>query len=939
MKKFIKIILIFFVIILAILIIIPFAFKGKIITAVKKAANENVNAKVEFADLSVSLIRHFPNVSVSLDSLRITGIDDFQEDTLVNIPDFSISLNLMSVIRGSKYEVKTVDIKDARIYLKVLADGRANWDIMKEDTTVKADTIEEPTQFDIALKRLTLEDAYIIYDDASIPVFVRAIDVDHTLRGDFSETITDLDTKTAISNLMVAYDGVRYLYNAKAQLDSKITADLENYKFTFPDAHLFINDLELLAAGFFAMPENYFDMDINFEAVKNDFKNFLSLIPAVYAKDFDKVQTSGTLGFKGFVKGKYDDNTIPAFGLNLDIANARFKYPDLPGAVENINIQAIIDNKTGVPDATVIDVNKFHIEMMENPVDATLHVRTPVSDPYLDAVVKGRIDLADVSKIYPLEKGDQLSGLVIADFAVKGKQSDAENQRFDDFQANGNVNIQNLIYDSEAFPEGVAISAAQFILSPAQISMPQMNMKMGRNDVTANGNITNYLAYAFDKGDLKGVMDMKSSYFNLNDLMSSDTTAVQDTSSSELTVIEIPRNIDFQLNSSFAKVVYDKLELTNATGIVAIKDQQLVLRNLKFNALEGQMTLNGTYDTRDINQPSVDMTMNVNNVAVSKAFESFSTVQKLVPIAKQTTGKVSTELSFSTKLGKDMMPLPATLQGEGGLTSNGLSIKNVNSFNRIADALKLDQFKQWNTDKIDLSFAIEAGKVFVKPFKTKLGNINGEISGWNSFDQTLEYVLQLAIPRSTFGGAANNALEGLVKQANAKGANFSLGETVPVSVIISGIVSDPKISTSIGKGATGSLKENIKETIQQKKEEVVTKAKEEAGKYIEEANLKAQKLIDEAQVKANQLIAAGEQSAQKIRDEANKQADQLVTEGAKKGMVGKLAAEKAAEKVRSEGDKKASRVTAEAQKKADAIMATARQQAEKIKQDAKARTK
>ncbi|HLO91073.1 MAG TPA: AsmA-like C-terminal region-containing protein [Lentimicrobium sp.] len=938
MKRIIKITAIVIVFLILVMILIPFLFKGKIITEVKKAANENINAKMEFSDLSISLFRHFPNVAVSLDSLRITGIDEFKGDTLINVPDFSLSINLMSLFRGSNYEVRTIDVNNARIYLKVLSSGKANWDIVKEDTTAVVDTTAGPSNFKLSLQRFNISDSYLVYDDQSLKMFVKGEDIDLNLSGDLTETITDLDTKTSISRLDVDYDGIRYLNHAKAKLDSKITADLDKFKFTFPDAHLFVNDLEMLTAGYFAMPDDGFDMDIKFEAVKNDFKTFLSLVPAVYAKDFDKVKSSGNLAFNGYVKGKYNEKSMPAFGVSLDITNGMFKYPDLPGAVENINIKAQIDNKTGDPDATTINVPKFHLMMLQNPIDAVIYAKTPVSDPYLDATVKGRIDLADVSKVYPLEKGDQLSGLVVADFAVKGNQSDAENQRFKEFQAAGNVDISNLKYYSQSTPEGLAISTVKFILSPEAITMPVMNMIMGKNDISASGRISNYLAYAFDKGALRGIMEMQSGYFNVNDFMTEDSTVVNDTASSNMTVIEIPKNIEFRLNSSFKKVIYDKMELTNVTGVLTVMDQQLTLQNIKFNTMDGQMTLNGSYSTKNPDQPLLDMAMNISNIQVKQAFENFVTVKKLAPIARLTEGKISSDLKISTALGKDMMPQPATLVGNGNLKSPELVINNAKVFSKIADALKMEQFKRWAIEKVNLSFKIEAGKVNVKPFTTKIGNFNTEISGWNSFDQTLEYVLNMKIPRSSFGGAANNVLTNLVNQANSKGANFSLSETVPVAVIISGTVTDPKVRLSL-TGTKEGLKETLKETIQQKKEEVITKAKEEVGKYVEEANAKAQQLLAEAQKKADQIVATGNQSAQKIRDEANNQANQLVAEGKKNGMVAELAAKKGAEKVKSEGDKRANDVMAEAKKQADAVMATARQQADKLIQDAKAKTK
>ncbi len=938
MKKLLKALAIVIILFLAIIIVLPFAFKGKISEKAKKAINENLNAKVEFSDIGLSLIRSFPDISISIHSLSIEGVDQFKADTLISVPRLSMSINLMSVIKGNEYEVRTIDVDNARIYLKVLEDGRANWDIMKEDSTAVSDTVSEPSQFKVALKRFKINNSLIVYDDASIPTYVRATGVNSLIKGDLREVVSDLDTKTQVADLFVNYDGIPYLSKAHANLDTRITADLDKFKFTFPDAHLFINDLEVLAKGFFAMPENGYDMDISFEAVKNEFRHFLSLVPAIYSKDFDKMKSAGSLAFNGYVKGHYDDNTVPAFGINLGITNGMFKYPDLPGTVENINVKAVIDNPTGVPDATIIDVEKFHLEMMGNPIDAILHVRTPVSDPYLDVMVDGTLNLADVSKFYPLDDGDKLSGLVVADFAVKGNQSDIENQRFNEFKANGSLDFADLVYNTAAFSEGITISKARFDLSTSEISMPNMNMTIGKNDISASGSLSNYLAYAFDKGELAGVMDMQSNYFNINDFMSSDEAETHDTSSSKLSVIEIPKNMAFLLNSSFEKVIYDKLELTNATGILKVKDQTLTLQDVKFNAMQGQMTINGTYSTKVPNEPFIDLAMNVSSIEISETFKNFLTIEKLAPIASKASGKISSALHLSTKLGSDMMPLISTLISSGNLTSPEVLISNLATFDKLGDALKMDQLKKWAVDKINLSFAVEDGRVMVKPFDAKLGNINAVVSGWNSFDQTLEYVMDLSIPRSAFGGAANSVLNNLVKQVNDKGANFSVGETVPVSVLITGTVTDPKISTSI-KSATTGLKENIKETIQQKKEEAVGQVKAEASKYIEEANARAQKLLDEAQLQANKIVAAGAQAAQKIRDEANLKANQLIAEGKKKGPIGELAAKKAAETVKSEADKKATGVTTEAQKQADAIMAKARQEAEKLRAEAQARTK
>ena len=46
-------------------------------------------------------------------------------------------------------------------------------------------------------------------------------------------------------------------------------------------------------------------MDIKFNAPSTEFKDILSLVPAVYKNDFANIKTSGKAIFNGFVKGTY----------------------------------------------------------------------------------------------------------------------------------------------------------------------------------------------------------------------------------------------------------------------------------------------------------------------------------------------------------------------------------------------------------------------------------------------------------------------------------------------------------------------------------------------------------------------------------------------------------------------------------------------------------
>ncbi|MDY0342078.1 MAG: AsmA-like C-terminal region-containing protein [Lentimicrobium sp.] len=938
MKKALKILLIIVAVLLALMIILPFAFKGKIVEAVKREANNNLNAQLDFSKVSLSLFRSFPNVSVGIQNLSLTGINDFEHDTLISAPSFRLTLDIMSVIKGSNYKIKEIVLQEPDVLLKVLSTGLANWDIVKPSADTAAPAEGEPSEMKIALKSVRINKGRLRYEDATLPMKMDARGVESKLSGDFTADRTNLDTQLSIDDLTVDYDGIRYLKHSKGELNTMLGADFNEMKFTFADAVLKVNAMKMLIDGFFAMPENGYDMDIAFKAPENDFKNILSLVPAIYTKDFESIDASGKVAFDGVVKGHYDDNTMPAFALNLTIDNGMFRYPDLPESVKNINVKAYIKSDGPDVDNTIVDVKQFHLEIASNPIDGRLYVITPVSDPQVDLAFKGKLNLNDVQKFYPLEAQDELSGMLDFDVAAKGRMSAIEQERYEDFDASGKIEAHNLVYKTTALPDGFRMNEGVMNISPQQASLKVDKALIGRNDFSLTGSIRNILGYFINKGELRGEVDLISSYLNINDFMTEPEATSAQTDTAAMGVIEVPANVDMTLRATVAEAIYDNLNLKQVKGLVKVKDEKIFLENLSMNTLGGSMALSGSYSVPQPQQPDIDFRVAIKTMEARQVAAAFNTIQMLAPIAQRAEGALSMDFNINSRLGADMMPVYPTLFGDGSLTSPRLAFIGVSSINKIADALKINELKDWVINNVNLSFEILDGKVFVKPFEMKLGQINTVVSGWNSFDQTLEYHMQMEIPRSYFGGAANNVLENLVSAANKKGANFSLGDKVPVKILITGLISDPKISTDLGsqvQGAVTDLKSQMEDALREKKEEAETRVREEVGKYIEEANVEAQKLLDQAQQQVDKLMKLASESAQKVQAEANIRADQLQAEGKKNGPIAELAAKKAAQKVREEGDNAGGKIIAEARQQGDNIMAKARQQADDIIQKAK----
>ncbi|MDF2451539.1 MAG: hypothetical protein K0S26_1043, partial [Bacteroidota bacterium] len=436
-----------FLILLILVIAAPFIFKDKLVQIVKDEANKSLNAKVDFGDFDLTLFSSFPDFRFKIQNVSVINIAPFEGDTLAYIKELAIDLNIKSVISGDKYQVNSIVIDKAKINGIVMHDGKANWDIAKAsaDTTAAEPADTSATKFALKLKSLKIKNADISYNDMQGNMSAVLKDFNYTMSGDFTQDVFVLSNLLEIAETTFDMGGVGYLNKVKTRFKADLDMDMPNMKFVFKENELDLNDLGLSFDGFVSMPKDDIGMDLKFAAKQTEFKSILSLVPSVYSKDFKDVQTAGKLTLNGFAKGTMHSekdstkNTYPSFDLKLLIADAMFKYPSLPKSVNNVNIDVHVANPKDYLDATVIDVNKFHLEMAGNPIDMWAHVKTPISDPDLSASIKGAINLASVKEFIPMEKGDEMSGIVKADISAAGRMSSLDKKEYDKFKMSGTL--------------------------------------------------------------------------------------------------------------------------------------------------------------------------------------------------------------------------------------------------------------------------------------------------------------------------------------------------------------------------------------------------------------------------------------------------------------------------------------------------------------------
>ncbi|MFK7755322.1 MAG: AsmA-like C-terminal region-containing protein [Flavobacteriales bacterium] len=932
MKKVLKIIVVVIVLLLISAIALPFVFSGKIEQAVKNAVNENVNAEVNWTDYGLSLFKSFPNMTVTLDSLDVTGKAEFEGIKLANIPKMEVSLDIMSLF-GDSAQVNSFKLVDPYINVQVMKDGTANYDIaLASDEIEEAVEEELPAEggsFRLALDNYEIENGTVSYLDESLGMMLYLEGLNHKGSGDFTSSVIDLKTKTTASEFDLVYDKITYINKATTDLDLNMLMDMDKMRFDIQGNELFLNDLKLVAEGFIEMPGEDIDMDITYAAPETNIKQLVSLIPKEFRGDLAGVNAKGELKLDGFVRGVYNARELPAVGLDIKIADGFLQYPDLPEAITNIGLDAVFSMPQGSDlDAIEIAISKLDLNVADNPISTRINLTKPFTTQNLDASLKANLNFEKLAKAFPLED-TKLNGLLDADVALQGSIADLTNQDFSKFNAKGYFDIKDMNVDASDTYQ-MNISEAHFDVTPASIAMPAFKGKIGDSDITADGRIENFLSYAFDDEVLKGAFNVQSNLMDMKDFMTSDESTETSLEASGETDVEmyvdVPENLQFDLNADIKKLIYDGTELTNVTGKVKVDDGTAGMENVNLNFLGGSIILDGSYSTKDREQPLLDVDYDLNNLDITKFTDSFEIIAMMAPIAKYCSGKFGSKLSFSSELGKDMFPIYESISADGNVTTNAVEIDKFKPLTELASKLKISKLNSQRLENLKMAFTVKDGTIAVTPFETELDGMKTTVSGSANFNQEIDYDIKMDVPFSKLPQQGTEFATDLLNKVNKLGTNFNAGQIIPITVKVTGTFTDPKLSLSgVGTGMVTDIKEEVKEQVKQVVEEKVNEVKEDlTGKAKEEAD----KIMVTATEQANKVRSEGIKLADKGKEEAYKAAQQL--EDAAKKPWEKVGAKLAADKARKKADETHTKAVNKTNEKADKIISDAQERANSL---------
>lgn len=869
-------------------LLLPSWVAGKAETALA-GLEDQLGVDIDLAGIDVGILASFPRATITITDLRVgnrapfAGVELFRAGTLEVKVDLGSLLSEAPRIRGLRLADAAVDLR---------SEGEAaNWSLGDAEVSEAP-----PTPWSLSLDQVELDRVDLRYADAS-GLFAHVLGVSGRAAGDLADDRIALVAEATAR--VAAGDGVSapWLADTPVTLRGPVETISATSALSTRGLDLRLGALPLRLRGGFVPAGDGVDVDVQVEAPDATFASVFALLPAGSAPG---VEADGVFTLDARIKGHSGGDVLPGGVVDLAVRDASIARGS--DRIDALAFTLHAERPDGPWEQTTVAISEARMSVLDNPLTLSARLAPPLTDPRVDLTAKGRVDVGALDRA--TGSGLGATGILDLDLSYAGRASSPSPEK-----ARGQVRGKGLAMPVDGYPDPVQVDALDVGFADDAVTLRQLEARTGPSDVAVTGTLTRVMGYGLGTAPLGGRVAVRSVRLDLR------TEEAATTDSDDAALAAVPTDLDLDVDLNLGRVLYGDYDLQDLTGGVGVHGGVLSLDGLSFRTLGGRMDVDGTYTAPTDQAADVDLTVVMDGLAMDQLMKTMDTARAAIPAAADAGGRVGGTTKVKTRLLADSSPDLPTLFSEGLVLTVGSDLA-PDVLQALADKVGDPKIARLNLDGARFDYTIEKGRLSFRPVPVKLGSLPATLNGSAGvIDQTLD--LGLTFPVSTAGLKA----AGL---AIPKGAS-----KVDVTAKIIGPYAKPKLAVAVG-GA-----EKIVEAV---KEQVVDVVKDEAGKWIAEAEAQGDKLIAEAEKAAALVRSEAKKAAALVRSEAKKASAKLVSE-AKGNPIAEAAAKKAGDALVAKADKEADKLESEAGKKADGLVAAAKKQKDQLVADARKRTR
>jgi len=570
-KKTLKISGISLLSIVAILVVLPEMLPGYFSRQIKAFVNKNIEGELNFSKARLSVLKHFPALTLSLYDFSLKGSAPFKADTLIAGKELAFGVDLSSIFR-EKLSINQFFLVDALINIQVDSLGNANYNVVKrtpDSIANKSDTSGGGAS--LRIKKIIVRNSRLVYNDRSLPMLFEMGRLDYTGKGDLSEEIVDLASELTSSGVNFTYDGEQYAVNKSLAGGLVTRINTGNLELSFTRNDLKINQLPVDFKGFIRFPESGYDIDLRFKSTKANLTDVVSVLPPDYLKWMAKTELKGTADLFLDLVGPYRANpeAYPTLSAGIDLENGFIRHAQAPVPISDMAMHLRVGMPGLSTDSFYVDMDTMRLALGKGFLRGNLHLKgTSLSG--INSRMQANADLGQLMQatgIKDLVLKGSLDAEVALD-AVRGRDFNANDRTLPYSKAR--INWKNGLLKTNYYPEpidkidmAVVVENNTGTYRDMKIDLQPISFEFAGQPFTIKADVENFDNVQYDITS-KGTLDIG----RISKVFMPDSLGV---------ILEGLIETDLHLQGSQADAVAGRLSKLNNSGT-------LVLKNITFNS-------------------------------------------------------------------------------------------------------------------------------------------------------------------------------------------------------------------------------------------------------------------------------------------------------------------------------------------------------------------
>lgn len=451
---------------------------------------------------------------------------------------------------------------------------------------------------------------------------------------------------------------------------------------------------------------------------------------------------------------KASGRTGAYLGLNSPQLDANVGQA-IQAQLKDMQLTTAVDHLSGTMEDILADAH-LNLGRLNFDLD-TIHVDADHPKIHLETTPKNNKSL-NVSIAYDGGALNANAGkaYVLNTHSLKVGASAKENKAKEDFLNRWNPTADFTLTEAElqlaGLDEKVIIPTIDFLFNANELGFKRGSVKIGKSDLTLEGNVIGINQWIDDhKNLMKGEMQLTSNYLDINEIM--DLTSgmgITDEKPEEKAAVAeaeakgdhpflVPEGIDFTFGIKAKKALYGNFDLNDLGGTATVKDGTLLLREIGFTNEAAEMQLTAVYESPRANHLFLGMDFHLLNVQIYDLLHMIPEIDTIVPMLKTFDGAAEFHIAAQTNLKSNYEPKMSTLRASADIEGANLRVKDIVSFTKITDMLKVSTNGEYKIDSIDIQMTAFRDEVDLWPFQIAIGKYKATVDGHYNLNTVGEY--------------------------------------------------------------------------------------------------------------------------------------------------------------------------------------------------------